>query len=1218
MSAVEHLQHGRYTILKKIGEGGRGQVYKARDTVLDRVVAIKVLKSTLQSEEAYSRFIREAQAVARLNHPNIVSIYDVGKEGETQFLVLEYVDGGCLSDLIATYPEHRCDVPTVLRVCMDMCSALQYAHSQGILHRDIKPQNIMITQEGTAKLMDFGLAKMLGQPELTQEGVIVGTVAYLAPEIALGKSVDARSDLYSFGAVLYEALTGKPPFVGDDPVKIIFSHIHDYPVPPSKANPSIPQPLSECTIKLLEKDPERRYSSAADLLKSLREITDGLSREVLTPYREPSRTVPSARPIGSKEIRLVDRDEEMAILREVVDRTVGGEGRLVFLHGEAGIGKTRLTRELGTYARLRGMRVLHGRCPALFHVDGIPPYSLWSETIKDYLEFCTPDQLYRVMGFYPSEVSKLVPEIKQRLGAIPPSLPIGPEHERDRLFEAVSQFIANVSKETPLVVVLDDLQWTDQTSLLLLDYLGRGVHRTPLLIVGAYRESDIDEKHPLFSVMTDLNRERVLQSISLKRMSYEEVSEMIKRILEQEDIPGEFSQLIYARTRGNPFFVEEVIRCLKEEGTIRHENNRWKIEQISRIEFPDTVKSVLKARIGRIDEECQNALTLASFIGNNFTFEALLAVTGIQEDKLLGLMDRIIRTGMVKENVIRGEDVYSFEDAVVRDLLHEEVSHLRHKKLHTTVGTALERAYASTIDQHFGELGYHFLEGGDKERALDYFMKAAEKATGVYAHQEAISYLKQALVIIEGKGGNTEERARLTETLGNLEAWIGETDACMAYWSKSLELWNQAGDRRSVARLHVAMAKMLWEIGDKEKATEHHNGALQILEQGPETVELAGLYEDISHMLWRTGESAKALPFANKGLELAEKLASPQILADSYNNLGVMALYSGQTEKAKEHFEQGLKIATENNCTRAALRLYHNLSAVYEAIGGYQVGFEAAEKAFELSRKFGLIYQILWTGINLAGYHLMRGEMQVGLNLAEEMLSLSKRTKNAINEASAMVMIALFYGLSGDWEKSTAYFTESYALAKKTGDYQIHGFSAYYFGWLFLEMGNHMEAEKYLNESRRIFETAHDDAQLFPFILPVLSQLYLEKGEVDKARELIERISGYGYSNKNPLITGIGDCLKAMLFREQCNLKQSLGYFEKSLQEYRTLDLQETDIWTYCQLLYDYGLFFLKRNEEGDMDRAFSFLDQALEIYHRVGAKKRIERIVAKKKLMTA
>ena len=598
MSSLKRLQEGRYYILKKIDEGGRGVIYKAKDTVLNRVVAIKMLKKAFLNEDARSRFLRQAQIVAKLNHPNIVSIHDISavrttvkelgvkgwikgesKKIEKQFVILEFVDGMSLRDLIEMCPEGKCDIQTVLRIAIDVCKALQFAHSHDILHRDIKPENVLITEEGIAKLMDFGLAKMLDEPSITQEGMIGGTVVYVAPEIALGKDSDIRSDLYSFGAMLYEMVTGKPPFPGEEPAKIIFSHIHDCPVSPSELNPKVPKALAECIMKLLEKEPEKRFQTAADLLTVLREITQGVLREVYVPSHEPSMVVPSPRPSVLRGVQLVDRVEEMTILEEVVDKAIGGEGGVAFLYGEAGIGKTRLARELAAYARLRGMQVLSGRCPVLFRMNGVPPYVLWKEVIKDYLEVCTPEQLDKVIGFYPDEVSKLVPELKLSLEAFPQSLPIDPEHARDRLFEAVSQFVTNISRDNALLVILDDLQWTDQSSLLLMHYLARGVFKESLLLLGAYRDTYVDEQHPLSPVLTELNRERLLQSVPLKRLSFDDVSEMIKRILEQEDAPREFCELVYEKTRGNPFFVEEVIKSLKEEEVIYHEEDRGRLRK---------------------------------------------------------------------------------------------------------------------------------------------------------------------------------------------------------------------------------------------------------------------------------------------------------------------------------------------------------------------------------------------------------------------------------------------------------------------------------------------------------------------------------------------------------------------------------------------------------------------------------------------------------------
>jgi len=341
------LQNGRYAVLEKLGEGGKGVVYKARDTVLDRVVAVKVLKSEVLSEEAHSRVMREARVVAKLDHPNIVPIHDIGKEDEKQFFVLAFVDGMNLHGLMGTFREGKCDLQTILRVGMDVCGALQYAHSQGVLHRDIKPENILITEEGVAKLMDFGLAKALGGTRITKRGMIVGTPAYLPPEQALGKDSDQRSDLYSLGATLYHMATGRPPFPGDDPVKVIFSHINDIPMKPSRINPDIDVELERVILKLLKKDPDERYQSAEALKEALQSIGGVEERLVVAKPGiavQPTVGLPSPEPIWARP--LVDREDELATLKSRLDDVLRGEGSLVFVTGEAGIGKTRLLMEL--------------------------------------------------------------------------------------------------------------------------------------------------------------------------------------------------------------------------------------------------------------------------------------------------------------------------------------------------------------------------------------------------------------------------------------------------------------------------------------------------------------------------------------------------------------------------------------------------------------------------------------------------------------------------------------------------------------------------------------------------------------------------------------------------------------------------------------------------------------------------------------------------------
>jgi tetratricopeptide (TPR) repeat protein/KaiC/GvpD/RAD55 family RecA-like ATPase len=918
--------------------------------------------------------------------------------------------------------------------------------------------------------------------------------------------------------------------------------------------------------------------------------------------------IPSPRPIAAREIPLIDRLEEMKLLKEAVDGAIQGEGGVVFLHGEAGIGKTRLTRELGAYARLRGMQVLYGRCPALFRMDGVPPYVLWSEVLRDYLESCSPEQLYRVVGFYPSEVAKLVPELRQKLGTIPQSLPLGPEHERDRLFEAVFQFIVNVSKEAPLLVILDDLQWTDQTSLLLLQYLSRGIFKTPLLLLGAYRDTDVDEKHPLSPVLAELNRERLSKPISLRRMSSADVSEMIRQILEQEEVPKEFCGLVYGKTRGNPFFVEEVIRSLKEEDIIFHEENRWKIREVSKIEFPATVKSVIKTRISRLDDESQNILTMASFIGNDFTFEAVQGVTGIEESKLLELMERLLKTGLIKEKVIRGEDVYSFSDVMVRDVVHEEVSHLRHRKLHGSVGNALEKVYASNLDEHLGELAYHFLEAGDKDKALDYFLKAGERAWEIYAPNEAFSYFLHALELLEEHGDDLEKKARIIERLGGLKWWMGELQVCLQYWNRALDLWDQLEDKKNTAKLHGWMGNLFWQlIGDTGEASKHQNMALEILQKEPESVELAGLYENISHMLWRSGKPG-ALSWAQKAFELAERLGNQEVLTACYNDFGVISLKSGEYEKALKYFEQGLKLALKNN-SPWSLNFYNNLASLYWSMGELQRSFEISQKRLEFARKVGALYAAAWAEVDLALSYMYMGEIQRAMPILEEVLAFDKRVKYTSHVSSPLTIIGACYLFLGELEKSLQYLKEAYDMARATKEYQFFAETGCWLGRLFIEMEDYAEAEKYLDESNSKYQEAGDTDTQVISVLPELSRLYLKKGATQEANKLIERIYEYASKTHSKLVVPQAEMLRAMLFREQKDWEQSIRHFENSLQGYKALDAQKRYVEPLADLLCEYGSTYLARDEEGDEERAFSLLNKTLDVYQEMGAIKRVEKI---------
>ena len=263
-----------YKILEKLGEGGMGVVYKALDTKLDRDVAIKFLPPQLKSDKnAKARFIHEAKAASALNHSNIAVIHEIDETPEGQmFIVMAYYDGQTLKDRIERGP---LAVDEAVNIVSQIASGLAKAHEKAILHRDIKPANILITEDGEAKLADFGLAKLAGQTKLTRTGTTVGTVAYMSPEQARGDEVDARSDVFSLGVVLYELLTGEVPFKGDHEAAVLYGIMHNEPEPLEQYRSDLPEGVQRTIDKALTKTPDERYSSAADVLADLKKVQEG-------------------------------------------------------------------------------------------------------------------------------------------------------------------------------------------------------------------------------------------------------------------------------------------------------------------------------------------------------------------------------------------------------------------------------------------------------------------------------------------------------------------------------------------------------------------------------------------------------------------------------------------------------------------------------------------------------------------------------------------------------------------------------------------------------------------------------------------------------------------------------------------------------------------------------------------------------------------------------
>ncbi|MBW3574470.1 MAG: Stk1 family PASTA domain-containing Ser/Thr kinase [Actinobacteria bacterium] len=319
--------NARYELHRRIARGGMADVFLARDSLLDRPVAVKVLFPEFATDPTFvQRFRREAQAAANLSHPNIVSVYDWGEEGGTYFIVMEYVEGPSLAQLIRD--EGRIEPERAADITADVAAALGFAHRNGVVHRDVKPGNVIISPNGQVKVADFGIARAVStQENLTQAGTVMGTATYFSPEQARGEAVDPRSDVYSLGVVLYEMLTGRPPFTGDSPVAVAYKHVQETPQPPRARNPRIPGALEAIVLQAMAKDTAERYASAEDLRSDLGRFRQGSpvsaqtvaaaplaaepTRAVASPLLDPgaTRAIPAAA-AGTGATQVLSRQEE--------------------------------------------------------------------------------------------------------------------------------------------------------------------------------------------------------------------------------------------------------------------------------------------------------------------------------------------------------------------------------------------------------------------------------------------------------------------------------------------------------------------------------------------------------------------------------------------------------------------------------------------------------------------------------------------------------------------------------------------------------------------------------------------------------------------------------------------------------------------------------------------------------------------------------------------
>jgi diguanylate cyclase (GGDEF)-like protein len=736
-----------YVVLGEIGRGVRTVVYR----VLRHGVkyALKIVKQSASGDsKQMSAFRREAALLACVDHPRIPRIQEVGQVHDCPYLVMDLVEGQRLSDRLAG--GHLAE-SVVIAIAIDVVGALTAAHRAGLVHRDVKPDNIMVDPAGRAWLVDFGMA---GIQSTGLGDQLVGTLVYSSPEQSgvLKRPVDGRSDLYSLGAALFECLTGSPPFTHTDIGDLLRAHATQPPPDPRSLRPELSEPISLIIQRMLAKDPDDRYQRGDELLADLSGLVG-----------HGSSAVPHALPddqTGTTDVSVafVGRENELDQLSVRWRHVLAGRGGSVIVRGAGGIGKTRLVSEFCATVQASGHTVLRGRCasddpaPLTPLRQAISAHIRWAQHQAEPRRSASLDRIRDAATPFASLLTTVLPTLSSVVG-IPPRTD---EDRPDQVATAVAAFLTRLAVLKPgLVLYLDDGHRSDQATLGVLQRLAQDLSTTPLLVVVTTRDdpasgAGLGAVRGALSSHTDRvpvedappGSGLAFTELALERFGPDETERLLRAYLPGADIDP---NRLVARGAGNPFTLLEYLRLIVEMGLIRPSWGTWllDLDELDRLELPGDTLNLVRRRVKELNERTRAILGTAAVIGDRFTADLVAEVHGLPEEETAAALQEAVERHLIEA---RRHGGYGFlHDRIIEALLAEVAPAVRRKR-HQRVAEALDRRERDDPGAVYAT-AHHYLRGETAvtpDRLLAACAAAGNAAMAANAPADALVFLEPA------------------------------------------------------------------------------------------------------------------------------------------------------------------------------------------------------------------------------------------------------------------------------------------------------------------------------------------------------------------------------------------------------------------------------------------------------------------------------------------
>lgn len=1028
---------------EEIGRGSFSIVYKARstNTADQKIYAVKFQKENSASDEERVRFRKEAATLAQMQSPALVKVFAVGEFQGRSYMVMEHVEGKRLDHLLAKGQLREEQIVSFAKM---LAGALQEAHTFGVVHRDIKPQNILITNENQLKLFDFGLAMQntanaAGGSSVKDE--VVGTLLYCAPEQAgvLNQPVDNRSDLYSAGAVLFECATGRPPFRSQDIGELVHQHLTAAPPRIEEINPEISRALREITYKLLAKEPDDRYQSAQGLsadLEGIRALNEGYKASAAVKLDTSS---------GSgkllAETPLMGREEELARLLKQWKKAYSGKGSVVLVAGGPGIGKSRLVSEL-----LKQAKALHPQDDVLVLSGkatlGDPlPLAAFREAIDSHLKRIRnkPEQereaqlnrfrealgdLAPVLRNFSSQVSKLLEG---------QDFPADQTFSQDLFQSSLVEFLLRLTKAHGAgILLIDDVQWLDDASNEVLKRLAVSASQNKLLIAGTSR-NDPDSAERLHQFIQSMKAIEALSTeLNLGPLSPSAIHQLVQFQLKGGEVDATFTQQLATRSDGNPFAAMEYLRAMQQAGLLMPWWGKWLVDQVrlDSLALPTDIIQLVVSRVNDLSPKTKQVLKAAAISGSRFTTDHLPGTCSVQPEDV----NQAIAEG-ISSRLIEREDAenYQFIHDRIREALLAELSEADLKGLYQRLAETMDQAMRSRPDHEpENEFIYalaNFYAKGDIEtdpgRVFAANYRAGKLAAENHADEEAYNFLERShrFAIEYGLPLDSE----FDQRMGEVCTWTFRLKDAEQFLKSAVDKSNDPIQR---AQLKGQIARSLftgWRIG---AAWDEINRALEELGYPlPKSV----LWNVLTtSTIWQVGEVMRWLGFrfksSGKALKKRQVLVSLLNLASEIATFKHPLLIPAPAVRAVFHSQWLEQDAdTARAYARYALLLhtfgipglfktyYAKAKAIAERLRdrglvsefiyleglGYlvlgdvttcekiiRVVVEKYSQWTEPRRVFDLLYTLAWT-------HLMRGETTDSIKLCEDLIKRSKSMKNS-------------------------------------------------------------------------------------------------------------------------------------------------------------------------------------------------------------------------------